>query len=241
MKKIVRLVFLLAVIAGGVAVYRYPSWLPDVEYLRIREVVVTVEAPLTELEVRRTLPLLVGKNLLLVSGNSLMEKMRQNPWVLSATVKKEYPDRLVLSAQAKKPVATRQEAGRLIFLDDNGAEIDRWAPGRAADLDLPVIAFDKPETAKLWNSRTLVGILQTLHKVAAPKFRVSQLVPTDPPYFKVFLTTPPLEILFSQHTYESQLPFFIDVLSRPPRQIGQASKINLVFPKKAVVSFPVPH
>jgi hypothetical protein len=241
MKKIVRFLALLVLISAGVVLYRYPTWLPDLEYLRIREVVVNVEAPLTELEVRRTLPLLVGKNLLLVSGVSLMEKMRQNPWVLSATVKKEYPDRIVLSAQSKKPVATRQEAHRLVFIDENGAEIDRWTPGRAADFDLPVIAFDKPETAKLWNSRTLVGILNTLHKAAAPKYRVSQLVPTDPPYFKVFLTSPPLEILFSQHTYETQLPFFIDVLSRPPRQIGQASKINLVFPKKAVVSFPVPH
>lgn len=233
------LVFLALATGAGLLTYR--RWLPDLAWLRIQEIQVTVETPLTEAEVLKALPKLKGANLLLVDGDALMQSVLKNPWARSASIKKEFPNRLVITVESKKPFALRQDGSRLIFIDDLGGEIDRWAASRVTDPDLPVIAFEKPEYAKQWNITSLVKVLTDLQKAVAPKHRLSQVVPADPPYFKVFLATPPLEMLFSMHTWEGQVPFFVDLLSRPPRQIGQAHKINLVFPKKAVVSFPLSH
>lgn len=228
-------------VAIGIAALTYRRWLPDLAWLRIQEVQITAEAPLTEAEILKALPKLKGANLLRVDGDALMQSVLGNPWARSASIKKEFPNRLVIAVESKKPFALRQDGSRLIFIDDTGAEIDRWSSSRVTDADLPVIAFEKPEYAKQWNVSALVKVLAALQKAVAPKYRLSQVVPADPPYFKVFLANPPLEMLFSMHTWEGQVPFFVDLLSRPPRQIGQAHKINLVFPKKAVVSFPLSH
>ncbi len=234
-----RKVFLFLFVFGtAVSVFFYREWMPDLAWLRITEVVVVVEAPLTESEIRGALPRLEGQNLLVLDGDDLMKRILQNPWVLAASVKKEFPNRIVLSAQVKKPVATRRDSKKLIYLDENGSEIDRWIATRGVDVDLPVISFDAKDTAALWSSKTLVGIVLSLQKAIAPKHRISEIVASDPPFFKVYLVSPPMESLFSLMTWESQIPFFVDLLNRPPRQISQAYKINLVFPKKAVVSFP---
>lgn len=233
-----KFLLLLVVVGAGVGVYHYRSWFPDLAFLRVTEVVVVPEAPLKEEEVKKALPKLVGKNLLLLSSEEVLQKVLQSPWVSSATIKKEFPSRLVISVQTKKPVAIRQEGSKLVAIDANGKEIDKYSYSRVGDNDLPIIGFEKPEHAKEWKMPQVVEILLAMQKAIAPQYRVSQVVPADPPYFKVFLASPSLEMLFSLHTWQTQLPFFVDLLSRPPRQIGQANKINLVFPKKAVVSFP---
>ncbi len=240
-KTFFRILLAGTVLAGLVALYYYRTWLPDMDYLRVREVVILPEAPLTAKEMGRYLPPLIGKNLLVVSGDEIMKKVRANPWVLSAVVKKEFPHRLVIQIRSKRPVATRQDSQKLFFIDENGEDIDRWTAQKAKGFDLPVIAYERPELIKHWKPKTVVQMLAAFQKTIGDKHTVSQWVPSDPPYFKVFLTSPPLELLFSQNTWETQLPFFADMLSRPPQQIGQAHKINLVFPKKAVVSLPLSH
>ncbi len=230
-------VALIFLSAGGA--YFYRSWFPDLAFLRVTEVVVIPEAPLKEEEITKVLPKLVGKNLLLLESKDVLKKVLENAWVASATIKKEFPSRLIISVQTKRPVAIRQEGAKLIALDAQGNEIDKWSYTRVGDDDLPLIGFEKSEHIKEWKMRQVVEILLALQKAIAPQYRVSQVVPSDPPYFKVFLASPSLEMLFSLHTWQTQLPFFVDLLSRPPRQIGQAHKINLVFPKKAVVSFPL--
>ncbi|MBY0371861.1 FtsQ-type POTRA domain-containing protein [bacterium] len=231
--------FLTIVVAAAVAGATYRRWFPDLEWLKIREVSIEVQEPLKEAELRKLLPALLGKNLLLVSADSLIERCLKNPWVSSVAVKKEYPNRLTLIAQSKKAVALKQESGKLIYIDDKGEEIDRWSASRLPGSDLPIVVYETAETARVWNSKAVLDILLGLQKALGEKRPISQLVPVEPPYFKVFLAKPKLELLFSRHTWEAQLPFFLDLVSRPPRRIGQAHKINLVFPKKAVVSLPL--
>jgi len=240
MKKKGRIFLAVLALAVTGTVWVRVKGIPDIEWFHITEVLVTAEPPLTDVEIRNALPKLVGKNLLAVSGEELMSKLQKLPWVLSASIKKEFPNRLLLTVQSKHPIALKQEGGKLSFLSEFGKEIDRWSAARSIDLDLPVISFEKPEHAKQWDPATLVNILREFQKEGNAR-RVSQLVASDIPYFKLYLTSPAVEMLFSLHTWEAQLPFFNDLLSRPPRQIGQAHRINLVFPKKAVVSFPLSH
>lgn len=240
MKNLRRAILVLLTSVVGVLIFRR-EWVPDFQWLAIRTVEIQVQEPLKETDIRKSLGKIEGTNLLKTDGDVLMRKILQNPWALSATIKKEYPNKLVIHVQPKSPIAIRHDGAKLVFIGENGDEIDRWESRKEKSVDLPLVAFERPELSKQWQPKKIVDILQGLQKGIAPKYQVSQLVLTDPPYFKVFLNTPPLELLFSQHTWEGQLPFFLDVLSRPPRQIGQAHRINLVFPKKAVVSFPLSH
>jgi hypothetical protein len=237
--KVIRISALLVLVAGVYLLTAGRRFLPDFSWLEIKSVEVASEPPLTEKDIRKALGKIEGSNLLKLDTNELMLKLQKNSWVSSASIRKLYPSRLTVQVQTRKPAAAVHSNGKLVFVDENGDEIDRWATGKGLDFDLPIVAFERPEHSKQWSTKTLLNVLVSLQKEIAPKFKVSQLIAIDPPYFKIFLSTPPLETLFSLHTWDVQLPFFVDLLSRPPRQIGQAHRINLVFPKKAVVSFPL--
>lgn len=240
-RRLVRFFIFVALVVGIPAALTYRSWFPDIAWLRIAEVQINAEAPIQEAELRKLLPKLHGKSLFLVSAVDLIARCQKNPWVQSVAVKKEYPNRITLIAQSRKAVALKQENGRMTFIDDKGAEIDRWTATRLPGSDLPVIAFEKSEWVRDWNISVVVDILLSMQKILGDKYRISQLVPVEQPYFKVYLAKPSLELLFSRATWEGQLPFFLDLVRRPPRRIGQAHRINLVFPKKAVVSLPFPN
>lgn len=235
--KIFRAVFLLGIVCFFLVLFGRAEWLPDFGWFNIKEVALSVEAPLNSNEVRKAAGKLEGSSLLRLDAAKLVSAIRKNPWVQDVSIKKNYPNHLTVQVLAKKPAAAREEGGKLIFLEADGSEIERWSSERGSQFDVPLISFEKE--ARLWSSKQLVSVLSSMQSALGTKYRISQIVASDPPYFRVFLASPPIETLFSLHTWETQMPLYIDLLSRPPKQIGQAHKINLVFPKKAVVSFPL--
>jgi hypothetical protein len=237
--RVFKVAFLVGLLLFLAVLFGRPGLLPDFGWFNIEVVTLSVEAPVVESEVRKAAGKLEGVSLLRLNSAKLVQVIRENAWVQDVSIKKNYPNHLAIQVQAKKPVAAREEAGKLIFLEADGSEIDRWSSERGAQFDVPLISFEKQEGARLWSSKQLVGILLSMQAALSPKHRLSQIVASDPPYFRIFLASPPIETLFSLHTWETQMPLYLDLLSRPPKQIGQAHKINLVFPKKAVVSFPL--
>lgn len=235
--KVFRFFLLLGIVFFLTLLFGRAEWLPDFGWFTIKVVTVTVEPPLTEKEIRKAAGKLEGTSLLRLDAARLVATVRKNLWVQDVLVKKNYPDHLTVHVQVKKPAAAREEGGKLIFLESDGSEIERWSSERGAQFDVPLISFEKE--ARLWSSKQLVTVLTSMQTALGIKYRISQIVASDPPYFRVFLASPPIETLFSLHTWEAQMPLYVDLLSRPPKQIGQAHKINLVFPKKAVVSFPL--
>ncbi len=235
--KLFRATLLLGVVSFFFVLFGRTEWLPDLGWFDIQQVTLSVETPVSESEVRKAAGKLEGTSLLRLDAAKLVLAIRKNSWVQDVSIKKNYPNHLTVQVQAKKPVAAREEGGKLIFLEADGSEIERWSSQRGAQFDVPLLSFEKE--ARSWSSKQLVTILTSMQAAIGPKYRVSQIVASDPPYFRVFLASPPIETLFSLHTWEAQVPLYLDLLSRPPKQIGQAHKINLVFPKKAVVSFPL--
>jgi cell division protein FtsQ len=207
----------------------------DLHWLKIREVKVQAQWPLTPQGVLSKLPPLVGKNLFSLNADEIVEKIQKNPWVDKVTLKKQYPDLLWIEVLNREPASLLQEKGNLYFVDDKGEAIEKVTPSLLGERKFPLLSYEFPAEKKYWNYSKVLKTYQTISQVLAPDLSVSQLVMGRFPYFKIYLSQLSIEILFSQETWESQLPVLRPLLLTPPTSVTKPNQINLVTHKKAVV------
>ncbi len=229
---------LVGILATGAVLYlldkeRVPEMISRIEWLHVKEVVLTGEWPTEPDVVKAWLPKFEGKSILLVSPEKIISQLESKPWVKEVTIKKDYPARLRIHVAPKKAAAVLVDKGRPTFLDANGAPIERVTAVMLTKLNLPVIT--KEENASGWAMPGALALLDKFTDKMNAKYKVSQLVLGAFPYFKIFLSSPQIEVAFSAETWEEQLPHLALLLDSPPNQIGQIHRINLYYPKKAVV------
>lgn len=220
-----------------------PPFLERMTWFHVREVQIEAEWPLQKTQVQSWLPKLEGRNILGIRGAEIVKSLAAKPWVGGVTLKKEFPNRLLIEVTTKRAVAIEVDKAISYFIDGDGARIERTTPELLLALDLAVITNEFSASRKSlhferggWNLSEMVVVLERLQQHLNSSTIVSQLQLGSYPYFKAFLASPKLEVLFSLENWQSQLPILALILHNPPRQIGQPQKINLILPKKAVVS-----
>lgn len=174
-----------------------------------------------------------GKSLLLVDTQEIATQLRKDVWLDSVSVKKSFPDRLIVHLSQRTPRALLLKGDQLFYLDVSGKEIEGISD-RIPVSDLPLVTFSV--SSSLWDSAFPIQVLAAMEKQIPAAHKVSQIVLGTPPFFKVFLEAPPVEVLLHVETWKSQIPNLRQILSDPPGQTGEIHRINLVLPKKAVVS-----
>lgn len=200
----------------------------------IKEVKVMSEWPLAASEVKSLLPNLEGKSLISVNAEEIVLSLEQRPWIAHAMVKKQYPDRLWIEVETKRPRALSVIKGISYFIDAKGNVIDKARPRILKTLDLPF--FSLTADADKWDVSRILWVTEQFKKLFKSKYSLSQVILGNYPYFKMFLDNPKLELVLNIENWESQSKILETLLVDPPSQIEQLQRINLIFPKKAVVS-----
>ncbi|MBI4402996.1 MAG: FtsQ-type POTRA domain-containing protein [Deltaproteobacteria bacterium] len=226
-------VLLLSVISWRVAQGR---WWPKIRWFPIGQIEITSEWPLSVSEARSWLNPLEGRNLLFLSSEELVQQLIAKPWVDKATIRKEFPNRLVVGLQTKKAVAILLIQQEPYFLSAGGEVIEKANSFTFRALDLPIVTWSKVSQRLFWDLSEVVNLLQTLRTELGARFSISELVLEAYPYFKVFLHSPKAAAVFSFENFRSQIPYLRTLLQNPPLQIEKPKIINMVFPKKAIVS-----
>ncbi len=201
---------------------------------KIQQVKIISEWPLTISEVQSWLPILEGKSLLQVKPEEIIASLKQRPWIEHVTIKKQYPDRLWIEVETKRPRALSVIKGIAYFIDPNGNVIEKARPRILKALDVPFLTVST-DHAK-WNISSILTMTEQFKTISHAKYSISQVILGNYPYFKIFLDNPKLEVLLNIENWESQSRILENLLLDPPSQIGQPQRINLIFPKKAVVS-----
>jgi hypothetical protein len=214
----------------------WERWISSIHWLRVEEVRVACEMPLTEERVLSWLPALKGRNILLVQASALMKQLRVKPWVDSVVIKKEYPNRIFIEVTARRARALRIAHGVPIIVDNYGREIDKATPEMIRSMDLPVVAAENDLVEDQWDLSEVIRVMESSQRALGRGLPISQVFLSAYPYFRFYLSDPATELQFSLETWESQLPRAVLLLQHPPREIAQPRKINLVLAKKAVVS-----
>ncbi|MCB0405258.1 MAG: FtsQ-type POTRA domain-containing protein [Bdellovibrionales bacterium] len=208
-------------------------------WFKIDEVNVEAGWPLSTAEVRSWLPVLQGHSLLALDVNPLFGELLEKPWVKGVSIRKKYPSSLLVSVEAKKAAAISRKGDQLFYIDSEGVFIHRVTPELAKTLDLPVLSIERQSALVKWELAEGTKLLSRIGEALGSQYKLSELVMETYPYFKVYLSRPRVEVLFSDKTWDAQLPRLRHLLDSPPSQIRQMARINLVFPKKAIVSSPL--
>lgn len=238
---------ILAIVAVGIVILALEKFPPAplierIAWLHIQDLKIISGWPIAPEQVRRWLPPLEGKSLLLVSPSDIARGLKEKTWVEWVTLKKEFPNRLVVEVGTKRAAAIELTQGQSFFIDGQGSRIERASAEMLKALDLPVISRESETRGSgAWSLDEIVGIVDKMTKFLDPRYAISEVVLSAPPLFRVHFTRPRLTVTFSAENWETQLPVLALLLHSPPRQIGQPRKINLVLPKKAVVSSLLSH
>lgn len=212
------------------------SLLSNLRWFAIKQVRIETEAPIAETSVRKWIGAIEGKSLIFTDWSEVTSSLEKRPWVGAVSVRRHYPDAVTIKVHTKKPVAIIRREGIPFFLDAAGGEIERVTSEFAQGLDLPVITVVRQSTLVKWELRDAVQLLDRLKRSLDKSYLLSELVLESYPYFRVYLASPKVEVLFSDENWEAQVPNLVALLNNPPSQLRQIARINLVFPKKAVVS-----
>ena len=210
------------------------EFLSHFHFLNIQTVEIQSEWPLQTPQVQSWLKDLRGKNIFLIDSKTLVKSLQNQPWVSSVAVKKNYPNQLTVSISTKKPQALVIHQGQSWFMDSEGKLIDRATSSLLKGFELPFLSVEGLSDS--WDVSKVLKDYEKMKSQVQNKLVISQIVLGKYPYFKTYLSRPKIEVIWSFENWEEQLKNLITLIDNPPSQVGQLRRINLVFPKKAIVS-----
>ncbi len=207
-----------------------------IKFFQLKTVEVKSEWPLTPGTVKANLADFQGKSLLVINPKRVSDSLQRIPWVENVSIKKQYPDELLIDVETKRARAIGLFRGQSYFLDEHGKTVDKVANSMLEALDLPFVSFRNETEMREWPFPRVLTTLEELKTTLGDQFKISEVYLGTYPYFRIFLVRPRLEIIFNLENWFEQKETLVALLRNPPSQLGQLHKINLVFPKKAVVS-----
>lgn len=124
--------------------------------LSIDTVDVTGYAETSEIDVLQTLWMAGAQTLPALDVTAAREAIEAMPWIESATIEKEYPNRVKIALVEKKPFALWQREKDLWIVDHDGREIVPYATTRFTDLPFVVGPGAAREAADILDKMALV-------------------------------------------------------------------------------------
>ena len=124
-----------AVVAGGVFGYR---WLTGSKRFAVTEVEVRGAHALPASEVQRVVAPAYGQNVFRVSLAALERRLRAEPWIAGASVRRSLPDTLVVEVEERRAAALA-ELGGLYLVDEHGQAFKRADVGGGEGSGLLVV------------------------------------------------------------------------------------------------------
>lgn len=130
---------LVAVLGVGL-LYGY-RFITSTSYFELKEIHVEGNQRLTYGHILETGDVSLGLNCLEMNVGEVEDKLSDDPWVESVTVRREFPNRLRISVEEKVPAFWTRQGDGLYFADAHGKVIAPMHPGELASL--PVLGVDQ--------------------------------------------------------------------------------------------------
>ena len=125
--------FLLAVVLVGLPI-TLALWIYTSPQFLLGEVHIGTTEQVSTADVAEALGHLRGRHLLGLSLADVEGKLVANPWIKSATIRKELPNRLVVQIQERQPAALLRQGSELLYVDSEGFVIGVYDPAGEVDL-----------------------------------------------------------------------------------------------------------
>ena len=130
-------------------------------FFSVRETVVRGCKELTEKDIVALASVRSAPNILSLNLEAMARRIRVNPWIRNVSVGREFPGRLVIVIQERKPVALLEKGNALYLLDDDGTPFKKLETGEVNDLPVltGLVRTGKIDEALLKSSLALLNTL----------------------------------------------------------------------------------
>lgn len=184
-----------SVLAAGLAAL---NWLSDPAKLPVRKLRLQGEmAHLDQSQVRTTLQPFLQSGLLGVNVEQVRQAVEAMPWIRSATVRRSWPDTLVIGVIEHEAMARWRQGGYV------STEKTHFAPAQADDKSLPLLGG--PEGS----AGMLAAYYQDLSVLIAPlDVQISELEMTERRAWRMRLSNG-IEVLLGRQSFETRMARFL--------------------------------
>jgi len=120
----VRAIFFIALPAVLIVAIGYYVLVAARPAFIVNKIVFTGNVRLTDEELKNLAGLKGGENLLTLSARNVYKKISASPWITSAAVRREFPDRLRILIKETEPFALLDMKGHLFIVDEKGSLLE---------------------------------------------------------------------------------------------------------------------
>ena len=110
------------------------------DFFRLKTIEISGNRQLTYDHVTRLMEAGPGDSILQIRVSDIHAGLRRDPWVEEVSVKRIFPDRLVVNLEEKQAYFWVRDGGELFYADEQGRIITRVSPGRY--VSLPVLHIE---------------------------------------------------------------------------------------------------
>jgi len=182
-------------------------------------------------EIAAALTPLRGRHLLSLSLEDVEGRLTVNPWIKSAAIRKELPDRLVVEIEERLPVALLRQNGDLFYVDGDGFVIGAYDHEGLVDLVLlsvaPGAVLEVPRALEMATS---------LERLAPEMSRgLSEIEVMGQGDFRIYTASLEFPILVSAGEVERQLSKLEKLLPEISRRFATVEAVDLRFSRQIVI------
>ncbi len=190
-------------------------------------------ARVSEAWVRRTLEPALGWNLPRLPLDWVGAALRRHPWVETAALTKELPDRLRVRVTEKREVALERGEDAYRYLDARGEPIVAFDPADEGDaVDLPLVSAASPEL-------DLRPALELGHEIAevAPRWAagLSEIEVLGERDFRVWSDALPFPLLVRSGTLAAKVSRLEELLPEIRRRYHGVEAVDLRFARRIIL------
>ena len=217
---------------GGVALVHYAKQHP---YFAATDIIVSTDGRLTPDEIKQWTGVTPGMNIIALDVQAVEQRLRQHPWVHTAGVIREFPQRIYLTIHERHPIA-RIRRPEATYLDGNG---DSFVAPASSAHDLPYVSGLERVPLETQTVRTvLAGARLCLSLIQEWNVALSEIHWNDQRGYTLFLSDRQVAIRLGQQIRPTVFVLMQRVLERWP-QDRRATVFDARFTDQIVAS-PLP-
>jgi len=222
--------FLLAVVVVGLPVLA-TLWVYTSPRFLLKEVQIGSTSRVSIEEVAAALTPLRGRHLLGLSLEDVEGRLAADPWIKSAAIRKELPNRLVVEIEERQPVALLRGDDELLYVDRDGFAIDVYDPRGSVDFVLLSVA-----SGVELHVGPALDLVASLERLAPEMSRgLSEIEILGLGDYRIYTAALDFPILLSAGEVEAQIAKLEKLLPEISRRFAAVEAVDLRFSRQIVI------
>lgn len=171
-----------------------------------------------------------GDNMLGLRSGRLAEGLLRSPWVKSASIRKEYPGRLLVKISEAEPAALMNSSGKIFIVDEEGRKLEELR-GEAVPF-LPVINASNPANPD--TLKAALALVSALREAGLSSKQV-EITGVEGEKKDIVISVEGTQVRVGDGPYSEKLARFAELEEEIKKKWAKVEYVDLRFANRVVV------